>query len=189
MEKIDLRIIKSKRALYNALIHLMKKKTFEEIKVSDICNEALINRSTFYAHFEDKYSLLSSMLDNLKQQFINELNNKENNINNSKDYYIEVIKIFLTHIEKEKDTYLSIAINNRNSILTDMIYDVIDNDVTHTLKHDVSLNTSSIPKPIISKFYIGAVVNVGMYWLYNMSDYSKEELINYLVKLIPDELK
>ena len=69
MEKIDLRIIKSKRALYNALIHLMKKKTFEEIKVSDICNEALINRSTFYAHFEDKYSLLSSMLDNLKQQF------------------------------------------------------------------------------------------------------------------------
>ena len=167
MEKSDLRIIKSKRALYNALIHLMKKKTFEEIKVSDICNEALINRSTFYAHFEDKYSLLSSMLDNLKQQFINELNNKE----------------------KEKDTYLSIAINNRNSILTDMIYDVIDNDVTHTLKHDVSLNTSSIPKPIISKFYIGAVVNVGMYWLYNMSDYSKEELINYLVKLIPDELK
>ena len=121
MEKSDLRIIKSKRALYNALIHLMKKKTFEEIKVSDICNEALINRSTFYAHFEDKYSLLSSMLDNLKQQFINELNNKENNINNSKDYYIEVIKIFLTHIEKEKDTYLSIAINNRNSILTDMI--------------------------------------------------------------------
>ena len=189
MKNADLRIIKTKKALYNALINLMKKKTFEEIKVSDICDEALINRSTFYAHFDDKYSLLSNMLDNLKQQFISELNNKENNINNSKEYYIEVIKIFLTHIEREKDTYLSIAINNRNSILTDMIYDVIDNDVTHTLKHDESLESSVIPKTIISKFYIGAVVNVGMYWLYNMSDYTKEELINYLVKLIPDELK
>ena len=84
MKNDDLRIIKTKKALYNALINLMKKKTFEEIKVSDICDEALINRSTFYAHFDDKYSLLSNMLDNLKQQFISELNNKENNINNSK---------------------------------------------------------------------------------------------------------
>ena len=51
MKKDDLRIIKTKKALYNALINLMKNKTFEEIKVSDICNEALVNRSTFYAHF------------------------------------------------------------------------------------------------------------------------------------------
>ena len=189
MKNDDLRIIKTKKALYNALINLMKKKTFEEIKVSDICDEALINRSTFYAHFDDKYSLLSNMLDNLKQQFISELNNKENNINNSKEYYIEVIKIFLTHIEREKDTYLSIAINNRNSILTDMIYDVIDNDVTHTLKHDESLESSVIPKTIISKFYIGAVVNVGMYWIYNIDKYTKEELIDYLIRLIPNEPK
>lgn len=189
MKNDDLRIIKTKKALYNALINLMKKKTFEEIKVSDICDEALINRSTFYAHFDDKYSLLSNMLDNLKQQFISELNNKENNINNSKEYYIEVIRIFLTHIEREKDTYLSIAINNRNSILTDMIYDVIDNDVTHTLRHDESLESSVIPKTIISKFYIGAVVNVGMYWIYNIDKYTKEELIDYLIRLIPNEPK
>mgnify|MGYP004660683401 FL=1 len=57
-EKKDLRIIKTKIALYNALTNLMKNKTFEEIRVSDICNEALINRSTFYAHYEDKYELL-----------------------------------------------------------------------------------------------------------------------------------
>ena len=165
----------------------MEKEDLEEIKVSDICNEALINRSTFYAHFEDKYTLLSNLLDNLKQSFIGELS--KNKFTNSKEYYIEIIKIFLTHIENEKDTYLSIAINNRNSILTDMIYDVIDNDVLSKLKNDEHLEETKIPKPIISKFFIGAVVNVGMYWLYNMNKYSKEELINYLIKLIPDEIK
>ena len=41
-KKKDLRIIKTRKALYNAFEELMKSKPFEQIKVSDICNEALI---------------------------------------------------------------------------------------------------------------------------------------------------
>ena len=70
MKKNDLRVIKTKKALYDALRNLMKTKTFEEIKVSDICDEALINRSTFYAHFEYKYSILEIMINDLKQDLI-----------------------------------------------------------------------------------------------------------------------
>ena len=50
MDKTDLRIVKTNKALYEALLLLMKEKTFEEIKISDLCQKALINRSTFYAH-------------------------------------------------------------------------------------------------------------------------------------------
>ena len=187
MKKNDLRVIKTKKALYDALRNLMKEKTFEEIKVSDICDEALINRSTFYAHFEDKYSLLESMINDLKQDLIKELDNNRN-YSNTKEYYIEIIRLYLDHIENNKDTYLSIAINNRNSILTDIIYDVIDKDIVSKLNNDEYANKLNIPKDIISKFFLGAVVNVGIYWIYNMNKYSKEELLNYLIKLIPDEV-
>ena len=37
--KTDLRIIKTNNTLYDALINLLKEKTFEEIKVSDICQK------------------------------------------------------------------------------------------------------------------------------------------------------
>ena len=47
-KKKDLRIIKTQNLLFTSLIKLMKDKSFEEIKVADICNEAYINRSTFY---------------------------------------------------------------------------------------------------------------------------------------------
>ena len=40
MNKNDLRVIKTKNALFETLTNLMKEKTFEEIKVSDICNKA-----------------------------------------------------------------------------------------------------------------------------------------------------
>ena len=187
MEKSDLRIIKTKKALYDALRNLMKTKTFEEIKVSDICEEALINRSTFYAHFDDKYSLLESMIDSLKQDLTKNLNNNKN-FTTTKEYYMEIIRLYLDHIEQNKDTYLSIAINNRNSILVDIIYDVIDKDIVYKLNNDDFANHLKIPKDIISKFFLGAVVNVGIYWIYNMNKYSKEELLNYLIELIPDEI-
>ena len=52
-EKTDLRVIKTNKILFEALTTLMKEKTFEKIKISDICEVALINRSTFYAHYDD----------------------------------------------------------------------------------------------------------------------------------------
>ena len=47
MNKKDLRVVKTQNTLYTTLLELMKEKSFEEIKVSDICSHALINRSTF----------------------------------------------------------------------------------------------------------------------------------------------
>ena len=95
---IDLRIIKTKNALYETLEELMKNKTFEEIKVSDICNKALINRSTFYSHYTDKYELLSEYINSLKSSLIKTLE-KNNSLKNTKEYYIEMITLLLYHIE------------------------------------------------------------------------------------------
>ena len=187
MKKNYLSVIKTKNALYNALLELMKEKTFEEIKVSDICNKALVNRSTFYAHYEDKYELLTDFINDLKISLTNELN-KNQNINSTKEYYIEMIKLFLNHIEEKKDTYLAITINNRNSILTDIIYDVIDRDVISKLKEDENFDSNKVPNDFIVKFYLGAVVNIGISWLQNINRYTKEELINYLTVLLPDEI-
>ena len=67
-EKTDLRVVKTKKILFNTLLKLMKQKKFEKIKISDICEEALINRTTFYAHYEDKYELLMELFEALQHQ-------------------------------------------------------------------------------------------------------------------------
>ncbi len=38
---------------------LMKRKSINKIRVSEICGEAEIDRSTFYYHFKDKYALVA----------------------------------------------------------------------------------------------------------------------------------
>lgn len=186
MKKNDLRVIKTKNILFNTLLELMKEKQFEEIKVSDICSHALINRSTFYSHYNDKYELLEEYINTLKDSLIEELS-KNKNINNTRQYYIELIKLFFNHIDEKRNIYISAMINNRNSITMDIIYDVLNHEVTKRL-NDIEFKNKTIPVEIISKFYLGAVFNVGIEWLKNENKYSKEDLVNYLDKLIPDNL-
>ena len=185
-EKKDLRAIKTQNLLYNTLLELLKSSPFEEIKVSDICDKALINRSTFYAHYSDKYELLASYIDDLKNAFSLELE-KNKNITNSKEYYLEMIKLFLDHIDEKKEIYLSVMMNNRNSITMDILYDVIDQDIKKRIIHDIP-NNSKVPSDIIVKFYIGAVFNVGIEWLKNSNKYTKQEIMDYLNILIPNDL-
>lgn len=185
-EKTDLRIIKTKKLLYETLENLMKSQAFEEIKVSDICTHAMINRSTFYAHYADKYELLAAYINDLKNSLAHELE-KNQNIRNSKEYYLEMIKLLLDHIEQKKETYVSIMIYNRNSITIDILYDVINKDIIKQIQESKEITKDSIPSDIISKFYLGAVLNVCLEWLKHDNKYSKQEIIHYIEMLIPNE--
>jgi len=68
-KKDDLRIIKTHKALVNAMLELLGRRNFERITVNDLCGEALISRATFYVYFKDKYDLLHYWLSTLKIEF------------------------------------------------------------------------------------------------------------------------
>lgn len=72
-KKTDIRIVKTRRAIQTAFLKLMKEKGFAAITVKDIIQEAEINRSTFYAHYEDKYDLLN----NIENVLLNRINGIE----------------------------------------------------------------------------------------------------------------
>ena len=183
-KKKDLRIVKTRKALYRAFEELMKSKSFEQIKVSDICNEALINRSTFYDHYTDKYDLLEEYINSLKDAFTEEITKEDSIEKNTKKYYIEIIKLLLNHIEKKKDTYISIMINNRNSITNDILYDILNRAIINQINDEVI--SHKIPNEIITRFYIGGVTNICFEGLMYGNKYSKEDIINYIDLLIPD---
>ena len=62
MAKQDIRVERSKDAIRKAFVDLMKRRTYEEITVKDLAEEARINRKTFYAHYETKQALFETMM-------------------------------------------------------------------------------------------------------------------------------
>ncbi|WP_381418362.1 TetR/AcrR family transcriptional regulator [Staphylococcus hyicus] len=59
MNKQDLRVLKTQKAFMHAFTELLKTKAFDRIAVQDLCDRALVQRSTFYRHYKDKYHLLA----------------------------------------------------------------------------------------------------------------------------------
>ena len=53
-----------------ALISLLKKKSFDYITVSEICETAGVNRSTFYLHYETVGDLLDETVRYLLNDFL-----------------------------------------------------------------------------------------------------------------------
>ena len=57
-ERPDRRVSKTKRALHEALVTLIREREYEDISVREILDRANVGRSTFYTHYRDKDELL-----------------------------------------------------------------------------------------------------------------------------------
>jgi hypothetical protein len=55
----DLRIRCTHHFLQAAMIELIAEKGFDAITVGNIAERAMINRATFYRHYQDKYDLVA----------------------------------------------------------------------------------------------------------------------------------
>lgn len=65
---VDLRVVRTKEAIRNALVEMIEEKGLEALTVKDITTRAKINRGTFYTHYQDKYDLLSKCEEELMQE-------------------------------------------------------------------------------------------------------------------------
>ena len=73
-KKLDPRIKRTRQLLQQALMDLMREKSFQSITVQDIAERATVNRVTFYAHFEDKSALLEyTIREMIKKQLYSQV--------------------------------------------------------------------------------------------------------------------
>lgn len=63
---VDRRVARTRTALYDALVALVRVKDYDLITVEDILRKADVGRSTFYAHFTSKDDLLACSLERLR---------------------------------------------------------------------------------------------------------------------------
>ncbi len=61
----DLRVRRTRKLLQTALMELTIQKGFDAVSVKDICEQAMVNRATFYRHYLDKFDLLDQYMDEL----------------------------------------------------------------------------------------------------------------------------
>lgn len=58
---MDIRVQKTEAAIKRAFTELRAQRPVEKVSVKELCRLAQINKSTFYAHYEDVYALSDAM--------------------------------------------------------------------------------------------------------------------------------
>ena len=181
-EKEDLRIIRTRKLLSNTLLDLMQEESIEKISVIDLCNTAMINRATFYAHFEDKYHLLNFALEELKDTLYESFTRD----NKFSDPY-ETLRALLTMgadlVFDNKNQITKLLKFNRGGKVLETIRDSIANSVKYQLGKYKETYDFAIPATVISKFIAGGMINTTLLVLDNPGRYSYDGFVKMISAL------
>ena len=72
--KVDIRVIKTKKALREAVLQLLGDKTIDEISITELAEVAQINRKTFYNYYQHPYQILDELETELAEEFVAAIN-------------------------------------------------------------------------------------------------------------------
>ena len=69
-KKEDLRIIKTRQAIFTAFKEMICEMDYDQITIKELCERAMINRKTFYLHYQDLDQLLQALQAEIAENFI-----------------------------------------------------------------------------------------------------------------------
>ena len=72
--KVDIRVIKTKRAIREAVLQLLSEKPIDDISITELAQVAQINRKTFYNYYQNPHQILDELENELAEEFVNAVN-------------------------------------------------------------------------------------------------------------------
>jgi len=170
---LDFRITKTHKYLSNALFSLLEKKSFNKITVKEICDTALVSRSSFYSSFEDKYHLLLFCLEELKAEVQDQVD--YNNKTLMLDYA-------LSYIESHGKLFKSLFNTETTLELRNMLISVFHEELAAFLQVKQTINQEEFPYSIdlMAIFAAGGTTQLIQWWVCNDFSVPKEKLLRLL---------
>jgi AcrR family transcriptional regulator len=178
----DLRIRRTYKLLGEALYSLLEEKSFDDLSVIDICERAMIHRTTFYRHFEDKYHLMAYCVQRLTEEFA-AASLAIYDEKNPKAYHLDVIRRTLRHFAEHKRMILLLADQRKSDFVRTTLHEVISRDIQRKLEERKKTNKRTsfrVPISVFAEYHAGALISLTFWWLRNSMPYSEDRLTHYI---------
>ncbi len=176
-KKIDLRIRRTYKLLLDALATLIEEKPFEKITVTDICDKAMVHRTTFYKHFEDKYHLLRYGITEI--QLILNVENLANDQNIGLiDHCLIIFENLLSLLLNNKKLHILVSSGLEDSIGA-IFFDLVAKDLLSKMDKK-NTPQKGIPSAFTASFYVGAIISVAKWWFDDGMKIPVEDMLGYM---------
>lgn len=185
-EKMDLRIIKTHKALCESFAALIEQKKFEDITVNELCEHAMIRRATFYKHFADKYEFFSFFIQEIQTSIVQQYpGNRTDNPTPSADYYLFLFQGAVEFLSN----HMKLVNNIIHSSVFSTLLDIFSLEIKNNILLFLTSDTEKVAPPpinpyILSAFLAGGIVQLLKYWLTNLETVSEEKICSEFEKIL-----
>lgn len=178
----------AKKKMIQGLITLLERKDFLDIGVKELCQEAGVNRSTFYAHYDNTFELLEDCRAYMVDTFIDIYAEKERESfaqGERKKNYItrDYILPYLKQIKKNRiiyETYQKLHLSmNRDEGFEALLANLA---MPVARKNDPASKEYQIR--YITKFYIEGINAIIRLWIQNGMKENEEEICDLITDLM-----
>ena len=169
------RISLTKRRLREAFLTLRKRKSLEQIRVTDLCRMAETNRTTFYHYYEDVYSLNDAVENQILSDCMEQFTYRGTIYSDPKTFLLEFRKSLYSRFEK-----LKIVGHDRE--------DELYSKIVSLLVKLARLNDDDVDEEFLLNFIIGGLLHL-MKLNRKTKHYSEEVVSDQMLKLLQHSLK
>jgi AcrR family transcriptional regulator len=175
-KKVDLRIVKTRKALFDALVQLGLEHGFEQVTVRDLTQTANLGYATFFRHFPSKESLLQALLDDALEGLIA-------HISPLFDAPKQMLVALFGYIE-EHATLFALLLKTKQ--ISDLYRRVETLGVQLFLSRNQPVNNAQVPLEVAANHIIASSFGMFEWWLQKEIPYSKEKMAEIFILLILD---
>ena len=173
----DVRIMKTKKALKNSFIGLLKTTPYSKFTIIDICTNANVHRATFYNYYKSKEDLFISIIEDSNDRFLTEIVEA-----NKCETRLEMINFLVDSLVENfaainDVTHNILEVQDRNTIKS-----IMNRSVYLIFYQSLSTFPTTnqvIPKDFIATCYAGAFTNIFI-WYADNPEVSKEDFSRYV---------
>ncbi len=178
----DLRVRRTHKLLWEALMAELSEHPFEELTVKDICERAMVHRTTFYKHYEDKYALLEQgmrqMYDTLQAEV-----EALSSASSTDDISPMLVHIFV-HVTQHQQFYKLVLCGEGVGRFQKLIkeYIVEHNEIKMSTQAQLKRSLTA-PPAMYAHFFAGAFISILAWWLENDMPFSPQQMAAYFLSL------
>lgn len=183
-QTLDLRIQKTYLSLTKTLLEMMEEMPFEEIKVKELCDRAMIRKSTFYKHFADKYELLTFLVKEVIEEYNLRLE-KEDADETAAPFYEKITEYVFDFVKTNRKLIQSAIRSDSLTLLLNLLSQQVTPDICHKLKQEEARGHRLPASPeILAAFFVGGVSENIRNWFSNDQKISEEDIKKQLGDII-----
>ncbi len=183
----DLRVRRTQKLLQKALLEATSDKGFVHVTVRDITERAMVNRATFYRHYQDKYDLLAHYMKELSELI--DSNDEENSFadqaEQSPDAPPPGLVSLLRHMQAHADFYRVMLGNQGDpSFCAQSFRGYIEQGFRNMLSSQApQANPERPPVELTVNYLLHAGIGAIVWWLENEQPCSPEQMAVWLYQL------